>query len=297
MARFLSAAMLAMLLLSSARASSVDDFNQGIEAHNRGDNETAISVFSRALASGDLTKNQKRAALLDRGFAYKTKKRYVDAIADFTSVLAIDPSRIDATLERMQSYLGNEQDSLAASDCDTLIKMRPGFAAFYEECGIISWQDGNFPRAVSYFDTGVGLGLKPSIFGLLWWEIARMRAGMPQQAKFALLAKKLNLDGWPSPIFDLYLGKSTPDTVMAAAEKSDRPSSVPGFLHFQDYSPAPIARTTSQDLRRCQAAFFVGEWQLLNGNIAQALPLLNRTETYCKSWLPAKKEVARLAQK
>lgn len=297
MYRVFAAALSVALLALPASASSLDDFNQGVEAHNRGDNEAAISALSRALAAGDLTNSDRAAALVDRGIDYERQKRHADAIADFTAVLALDPGRFDATIGRMQAYRANAQGSLAASDCDALIKLRPGLTDAYEMCGVIAWENGEFAKAVPYFQTAVDLGARPLAFAALWLEIARLRAGTPDEHEFAQLAKKLDVEGWPSPIINLYLGKTTPDAVLAAAENADGRSSSPGFLHFQNDTAPSASKAASLRRRRCDATFFVGEWQFLSGNFEKAKALIGGASTYCESWLPAEKELARLSQK
>jgi tetratricopeptide (TPR) repeat protein len=294
----------ALLALSaSARASSLDDFYQGIDDNNRDESEAAVAAFTRALAAGDLADDLRPVALIDRGEVYSREKRYADAVADFTAALARSPGRYDATEGRMRAYARNSQGELAAADCDALIKLRPSFANTYGQCGLISSENGDFARAVPYFKSAVSLSSSPSAFFSLWLEIARRRAGTPDEAEFAALAKKLGLDGWPRPIFDLYLGNATPEAVLAAAEKDEQRSSVSSYAYIEDIelhsdqAERRATKPTTLRVRRCQAAFFVGEWQLLNRNIAQADLLFSKTSDYCGDWLPAKKELARLAQK
>jgi tetratricopeptide (TPR) repeat protein len=297
MLRVFAVGVVATILALPTRAGGIDDFNHGIEAHNRGDDQTAIASFTRALTSSDLTASDRSAALIDRGAAYERQKQYANAIADFTAALALNPGRYDATYGRMLAYRENDQGQLAASDCDALVKMRPNIAALQEACGIVGWENGDFPTAVAHFETAIGLGAKPPVFAVLWLEIARLRAGKPNEAEFVNLTRKLDLDGWPAPIFDLYMGKASPDAVVAAAEKIERHTTIPAFLHLQDSAPLSPSESASLQLRRCQAAFFVGEWQLLGRNTAKAQILLRDADADCKDWLPPKKELARLAQK
>lgn len=298
MYRVFAAGMLAVLLASSAYSSGLDDFNQGVDAHNRGDNSAAIDAMSRALSSADLANNLRPAALIGRGIAYERGKRYADAIADFTAAVALNPERYDAIYERMRAYAHNDEGQLARADCEALTKIRPKFAELYEECGTIDWENGDFAEAVPNFETAVTLGSTSPVLTDLWLEISRLRAGVPDQTEFAAFTKKLGLDGWPQPIFDLYLGKTTPDAVLEAAEKGEQPSSVPVYFHIEGDPPSPYAtKSPSLQQRRCLSAFFVGEWQLLKGNIAQAKMLLGKTESYCGDPLLAEKDMSRLAQK
>jgi tetratricopeptide (TPR) repeat protein len=142
MYRLLAELALAALIALPVRASSLDDFDQGMDAHNRHDDDAAIAAFNRALAAGDLDASLRPAALFDRGVAYFRKKKYAYAIADFSAVLALTPGRYDATSERMKAYRRNAQSGLAAEDCDALLKMRPKSAELSDLCGVIRWENG-----------------------------------------------------------------------------------------------------------------------------------------------------------
>ena len=109
-----------------ARASSYDDFNQGIGAHNRGDAAGAIAAFTRALAAGDLAPSLHTVALLDRGFAYLALKQYQTAIADFSEVIAEKPQRFRCLrISRARAYdqMGNFGGALP--DCKTVNQLLP----------------------------------------------------------------------------------------------------------------------------------------------------------------------------
>jgi len=295
--RIFAGSMFLVLSVLPALAGSFDDFNQGINANNRGDSAAAINAFSRALESGELSKSLTPVALLDRGIAFERQKRYEDAIADLNAALALNPGKYDAIYWRMLAYAWNAQGGLASADCDSLLRARPMVAALYSQCALMRWVNGEYAQAARYFETAVGLRPKRLASDILWLELSRLRAGTPDEAQFAQYSKELELDGWPAPIFELYLGKRTPEAVLAAAENRSRPFSVPGFLHFQSESAPPTTQTASLQLQRCESAFFVGEWQLVHQNSTIAKSLLRETETYCNGWLPAQTELDRLTPK
>lgn len=297
MARLFLAGVVTALSVFPAWGSSFDDFNQGVNAFNRGDSEVAISALTRALASRDLAEGLKPAARIDRGIAYEREKRYADAITDLGAALASNPGRYDATYWRMLAFELSGQAKEAAADCDALLKLRPRAAALYAHCWRIEWDNGEFVKAVPYIETMARLETRPAAIDVLWLEITRLRAGVPDETEFEQFAKELNVDEWPSPVIELYLGKTTPEAVMAAAEESERATSVAGFLHIEPRTDISESRTASPQSRKCQATFFVGEWQLLHHNFAAAAPLLREADLSCKNWLPAKAEVRRLTLK
>jgi tetratricopeptide (TPR) repeat protein len=270
------------LAVGAARANSFEDFNLAANALNRGDNDSAIRLYSHALASGDLMSSLKLPALLGRANAYVREKHYSDAIPDANSALEFDPASSDAMTLRMRAFEGTGQYALAAADCDWLLRARPRSSELYSRCAYVRWQNADFAEAVSYFTTAVGLPKSPVPIDVLWLEIARWRAGTSDEAQFARIANSLNLAAWITPVFDLYLGNIGPDAALAPSQKALGQSQVPS--------------DTMRD-RRCEIVFFVGEWQFQHRNIAAALALFQEAASNCPDWLAPSIEAKRLAQK
>jgi lipoprotein NlpI len=91
--------------------------------------------------------------------------------------------------------------------------------------------------------------------------LAQARVGGDKDT--AVLARDFgNVDqsAWPAAVFALYLGKGTPDAVRVAAAAGD---------------PAGKAD------RECEAAFYLGEFALLNGKRDEASPLLQDAGDKC----------------
>jgi hypothetical protein len=59
-----------------AHANGVDDINSGIAAANRGDDDEAIRLYTRALTSGELSTENKGFVFNNRGNAWDDKKDY-----------------------------------------------------------------------------------------------------------------------------------------------------------------------------------------------------------------------------
>ena len=304
MGRLFAAFVVASAFALPARATGFDDFNRGVNANNRGDSATAIDSLSRALASKDLPENLRPIALLDRAGAYERQKRYDDAIADLNETPKLSPNDYDAIYRRMFAYAASKRGSLAEADCDTLLKMRGRAAPLYFQCGIVGFENGDFARAVPYFQTAVELEAHPQPFHVLWLEIARQRAGTPDDAQFARFAKYMDLDIWPAPIFNLYLGKAGPEAALVVEANSRPQLSLPTFLHLAPESPAPITGTVTSGssnealpTRRCLSAFFTAEWEIVHQNSGRAMELLCEAATGCPDALVVQTEIERLTPK
>ncbi|BAM90837.1 conserved hypothetical protein [Bradyrhizobium oligotrophicum S58] len=92
----------------------------------------------------------------------------------------------------------------------------------------------------------------------LWLDLARRRAGQPSE--LADSAKRLDMSKWPAPIVRLFLGQTTPEAVLAAADRG-----------------GPAVRKA----RRCEASFFAGELMLQQSREADAIRLIDRAAAEC----------------
>jgi lipoprotein NlpI len=81
-----------------------------------------------------------------------------------------------------------------------------------------------------------------------------VRAQEDGRTELSTLAAKLQTKDWPYPLIELFLGKQSPEAAMAAAGKPEE---------------------------RCEAQFYIGEWQLLQGRRAAAARTLEAAAGTC----------------
>jgi len=111
---------------------------------------------------------------------------------------------------------------------------------------------------------------------VLWLHIARLRAGAPDGPAFAAGMKTLDLSRWPAPIFDLFLGRTSLETMRRAAFES--------------------AAGNREGM--CQGAVFGDEYALTHGDRVTAAQLLHEATNMClateNQYLTAWAELKRL---
>jgi len=74
--------------------------------------------------------------------------------------------------------------------------------------------------------------------------------------------------GWPYAVMELYLGKRSPGATLDAAVKAND---------------------------RCEAQFYIGQWHILKGNLAEARPALQNVANTCpKTFIEYEVAVAEL---
>ena len=262
MNRVLAAALLFAVGAGSALAAGYDGFSSGVNANNRGDADAAISAFSAALAAGDLAPGYVPNAHFGRARAYLQKNKCADALADLDEVIKLKADNVDAYLLRGAANACLNKPDAAVADFNAAIGLRPT-AALYEAVARFQWIYGHFPQAAENYAQAAKLAAKDNPhrpFILLWYAMSADRAGTLDQVMFAADVTKLDIDDWPAPLLDFYRGKATADDVNRKAANRD----------------AQIA--TGQ---KCEADFYIGEWQLARKNEDAAKPLLQQAVSEC----------------
>jgi tetratricopeptide (TPR) repeat protein len=297
--------LLSALAAGQAFGSSYDDLNAGIKFHNRKQWSDSIEAFDKALATDDLSSDQKFIAHMDRALANQELGLYDLALADYSACLLLEPNNATALLERANIYLANDKLSDAAHDLDALIAERPMLASAYTmraaidaklgkvdqgltdskralsllpdnyarsiRTGIIAWQAGQIRVANDNFSYAISQG-RTGIFAWLWHALAtiRMGAAVPKQD-----LPNYDTKNWPAPIVAYFIGNAGRDAVFAAAGEGED----------------AVTRG-----KICEANFYVGEWLLQHHDLAGARPMIQKAATDCptnfEEWSPAQMELA-----
>jgi tetratricopeptide (TPR) repeat protein len=115
-------------------------------------------------------------------------------------------------------------------------------------------------------------------FAVLWLHIARARAGENDTEELAANAGRLDQSKWPWPVVQLFLGRSDPEALQAAAQNA--------------------AGASERDGQVCEAYFYAGVYRIERGAAADARPLLQFAADHCppnySEHLSAKLELQRL---
>ena len=93
-------------------------------------------------------------------------------------------------------------------------------------------------------------------YAALWLNIVETRSNLPSQ--LAEAAKQIDMTKWPGPVIRLFLGQTTPEAVLAAADD-------------------PNAKTKQRKV--CEANFYTSELSLHRRAKVEASRLLRRAAT------------------
>ena len=286
--------LLALLLVSSLIAQAAEPQRApqcGDELNNP---ELTISVCTRLIEFGGLDRANLAKAYFTRGTEWAGQGQHQRAIADFSVAIELDPKLAGVHMNRALSYSERGEHDLAIEDYTAAIALAPKDAAAYQGRAVEWTVKGDYARALADYEALLGLepqslagqfgrgrvrfyngdfagavsdlqralAMQRSTYTALWLYLARKRANQPAEKMLAQEAGVPNDDEWPGPIVLLYLGRTRPEDVEAAAAQSN------------------LVRRRE---RRCEAGFYVAHWHLLRNNSAAALERLRGAEQLCPS--------------
>ncbi len=107
------------------------EYRAGQEAARTGNHDAAILHYTRAIDSGKLKSGQLLRAHRNRASAYAGKGEYEKAIADYTSVIEINPFDSVAYNNRGYAYNKLSQRDEAIADSSKAIEINPKYAYAY----------------------------------------------------------------------------------------------------------------------------------------------------------------------
>jgi len=240
--------LLALVLIPApALASTYDDFSRGIDANNRGDAGTAIEAFTRSIDGGDLAPSYLPSAHFGRARALLHDRRCDVARADLTDAITLRPDFVDAYSLRAEAEACLGRDDAALADATAAVRLKPA-AGYYFTRARMLWNVGQFDAALA--DAGLAASRDPgNAYFALWQAMIALQAG--EHGAVAQTAE----DGWPKPLLDLYAGRASIDDVRRAEGTSA------GY--------------------RCEADFYIGEWNLAHGKSDKGRILIDAAAREC----------------
>jgi tetratricopeptide (TPR) repeat protein len=150
---FSVAAAVGLAAASVAFAGPMEDGNAGLDALKAGDYAKAVTLFTRALASGKLAHDDKEFAYGQRGAANLKLGKTAAAILDFKNALKLNPDD-----EEAQAGLAEAQSQGAASQraaAPASGGMKPEQAA---QAGMEAMSTGDYARAILLFTRAIDSG-------------------------------------------------------------------------------------------------------------------------------------------
>lgn len=243
------------------------NLNDRRAAPGRGEQHAAVSYRERAhalrashnfdLAIADYTRaldNSPRDAdsLYGRGRSYHGAGNIGKAIEDYTQAVALRPKWSGAYGWRAHAHFAQGQLALAMTDFKRALEYDPKEIRHLVALGFVRLYLGDFPVAAGNLARALNVGSDPRAILALY--LARIRIGERAMPELAANAQRVKPDEWPSPLLRFYLQVGSKADVLAAARTADQ---------------------------RCEALYYLGQWQLLHGPRSEALVNLEQAARVC----------------
>jgi tetratricopeptide (TPR) repeat protein len=121
------------------------------------DSEKAIAACTKAAEDQNETPQNRAISYFDRAIAYRDRKDYDHALADYTDAIKIDPQYADAYLNRGWIYATRGDSKSAIADFTQAIQFKPSSALPFFNRGLAYSGQRNFAAAIPDFDTALTL--------------------------------------------------------------------------------------------------------------------------------------------
>ena len=214
----------------------------------RGDYDSVIADTTKALELDP----QFIAPYINRAAAFTRKGDYERAIADATKAIELDPNLAAPYANRAAAYKGSRAYDRAVSDYNTAIELEPNETAFVKSRGLTLYEKGDFNGAAN--DLLRAVQPAHDRYAMLFLYLARMRAGEAASAELEANIARLQTNDWPYPVAELFLGRRSPAALLAAA---------------------------SDQQKRCEAQFYIGQWHILENNPPAAFAAFTAAVSTC----------------
>jgi lipoprotein NlpI len=226
-------------------------YNRGVSYSAKDDNDRAIADYSEAIRLDPTL----YPPLINRGLIYFDNNDYGRAIADFSEAIRLDPKQALAFFNRGYVYAIQGNTERAIPDLSEAIRLDSSYTKSFLWRGYVNSNLGNYDAAAS--DLGRVLLASDDAYAALWYYLANWRSGKQSAMALEVFSSKLKPAEWPYPVVQLFLGRKTPEQVLAAA---------------------------TQPNERREAQFYIGAWQALRGERAAAGAPLRAAIDSCPKW-------------
>jgi len=212
------------------------------------DYDRSIADFSKAIELAP----KASLAYQSRAFDYTIKGDYDHAIADNSKAIELDPKFVYAYSNRGAAYNSKGKYDRAIADSSKAIELDPKYALAFINRGYAYDNKGEYDHAIADYDKAIELDPK-DIYSYLDRYLDEARSGKDGAQELAKGTLQLERK-WPYPVVDFYLGKTSRHQMKSEANDDDK---------------------------KCDLAYYTGEWELLKGDEGIVKGLLQKAVNTC----------------
>lgn len=157
---------------SACHKKKVDYYNAGLTAHERGNYDEAIQLFSEAIKSGDLSPGELIDTFYKRGLAWLKKGDYEKGISDLSNTIDIDPKFAGAYYHRGNALADTGDYDKAISDYTKAIEINSKDGHSYYNRATVWEIKGEYDKALADITKSIEIDPKDSEAyekrGIIW---------------------------------------------------------------------------------------------------------------------------------
>jgi tetratricopeptide (TPR) repeat protein len=255
--------------------------DRGVLYAKKRENGLAIKDLEEAVRLN----SKEGSAFYDLAQVYDNQGDYERAGANYTEALKLSPGDDAALLKRARIYLMKLDYDRAIRDFSEIIRKNPNHTHALEGRGIANFYAGPIKEAQQDLDTAVRVGRGKTTSGtfavgakgmemtftsgldpymVIWSYLARTKTGADAHIDLKTDDLKKNSEGldlnkWPGPVIQMFLGKTKPDDLLHASGDDPR--------------------------RKCESSFYVGKYHDIHGKGDEAVTLFESARATCPAGL------------
>ena len=143
--------------VTQARADALQDARSAYEAKVDGDLDESIRLYSKAIDTGELTRENLAVAFNNRGIAYRAKDLQDLAIEDYDTAIMLMPEYSFAYYNRGLARYSKGLYDAAIGDFDMVLRLEPDDAEVINNRGVARHGKGEFERAIADYDAALAI--------------------------------------------------------------------------------------------------------------------------------------------
>jgi lipoprotein NlpI len=225
--------------------------------------------YDRAIADLDQAVRMGGNVFYERAIVNRLAGRYERAVEDFSRVIEGYPTGLDGYANRGLTWLLAGRPDMARTDFIYVWRRLSPSSPYWEDK-----DDFWLGRFLLYRYLAETKEKAAGIFGFMTGKADEAQSNLKASAK------RVDPEKWPGPLVGLFLGEKTPAEVRSAA--------------------ARVEEEDDRVLQDCEAALFLGEFELSRKNAKGAGPLFEEAVKACPAGYPeyslAVRELKRLAE-
>ena len=211
---------------------------RAIARKNAGDFDGAIADYTQLIKLRPSRSDYHQV----RGLLWESKDDLDRAIADFSEAIRLrNKYNAPYYADRGAAYRLKGDYDLAIADYNKAIEVDHTDIKFYIQRGRTSFFKGDYAAALP--DLSVARELDFGPYAILWLYLARQRGGQDGAPEMTTDSARLQEPDWPYPVIELYLGQRSAVAMVSAARDQKQ---------------------------RCEAQFYLGEWDVLHNDVSAA---------------------------